>query len=138
MSNTKALLYLLFNPSKAFKGFVNLYWVKYKRLIPYQAGNENYIFYFFVFIGLSHGANLEEIKTALAKEFKNNFPSLIIKNIDLKITTLPKDFEQYQFIRIANACFNQAQGFIRAEFKTPQNIQKNVFFVILCKQVQKY
>lgn len=85
-------------------------------------------FIFFVFIGLSHGANLEEIKTALAKEFKNNFPSLIIKNIDLKITTLPKDFEQYQFIRIANARFNQAQGFIRAEFKTPQNIQKNVFF----------
>lgn len=85
-------------------------------------------FIFFVFIGLSHGANLEEIKTALAKEFKNNFPSLIIKNIDLKITTLPKDFEQYQFIRIANARFNKAQGFIRAEFKTPQNIQKNVFF----------
>ncbi|EAJ9307330.1 flagellar basal body P-ring formation protein FlgA [Campylobacter coli] len=85
-------------------------------------------FIFFVFIGLSHGANLEEIKTALAKEFKNNFPSLIIKNIDLKITTLPKDFEQYQFIRIANARFNQAQGFLRAEFKTPQNIQKNVFF----------
>ncbi|EAJ9124777.1 flagellar basal body P-ring formation protein FlgA [Campylobacter coli] len=85
-------------------------------------------FIFFVFIGLSHGANLEEIKTALAKEFKNNFPSLIIKNIDLKITTLPKDFEQYQFIRIANARFNQAQGFVRAEFKTPQNIQKNVFF----------
>ncbi|EOI9613692.1 flagellar basal body P-ring formation chaperone FlgA [Campylobacter coli] len=85
-------------------------------------------FIFFVFIGLSHGANLEEIKTALAKEFKNNFPSLIIKNIDLKITTLPKDFEQYQFIRIANGRFNQAQGFLRAEFKTPQNIQKNVFF----------
>lgn len=85
-------------------------------------------FIFFVFIGLSHGANLEEIKTALVKEFKNYFPSLIIKNIDLKITTLPKDFEQYQFIRIANTRFNQAQGFIRAEFKTPQNIQKNVFF----------
>ncbi len=85
-------------------------------------------FIFFIFISLSYGANLEEVKIALAKEFKNNFPKLIIKNIDLKITNLPKDFEQYQFIRIANGRFNQAQGFVRAEFKTPTNIQKNVFF----------
>lgn len=85
-------------------------------------------FIFFIFVSLSYGANLEEVKIALAKEFKNNFPKLIIKNIDLKITNLPKDFEQYQFIRIANGRFNQAQGFVRAEFKTPKNIQKNVFF----------
>lgn len=85
-------------------------------------------FVFLFFINLSYGANLEEIKFALAKEFKNNFPKLTITQIDLKITTLPKDFNQYEFIRIANGRFNQAQGFIRAEFKTPQNIQKNVFF----------
>lgn len=85
-------------------------------------------FVFLFFINLSYGANLEEIKFALAKEFKNNFPKLIITQIDLKITTLPKDFNQYEFIRIANGRFNQAQGFVRAEFKTPQNIQKNVFF----------
>ena len=41
---------------------------------------------------------------------------------------MPKDFDQYEFLRIANGRFNQAQGFLRAEFKTPQNIQKNVFF----------
>ncbi|EHV9956022.1 flagellar basal body P-ring formation protein FlgA, partial [Campylobacter jejuni] len=53
---------------------------------------------------------------------------IIISQIDLKITSLPKDFDQYEFLRIANGRFNQAQGFLRAEFKTPQNIQKNVFF----------
>lgn len=79
-------------------------------------------------INYIQAASLEEIKTALAKEFRNNFPKIIISQIDLKITSLPKDFDQYEFLRIANGRFNQAQGFLRAEFKTPQNIQKNVFF----------
>ncbi|PJQ87976.1 flagella basal body P-ring formation protein FlgA [Campylobacter jejuni subsp. jejuni] len=83
---------------------------------------------FFIVINYIQAASLEEIKTALAKEFRNNFPKIIISQIDLKITSLPKDFDQYEFLRIANGRFNQAQGFLRAEFKTPQNIQKNVFF----------
>lgn len=82
----------------------------------------------FLMISFAWGANLEELKIALAKEFKNNFPKIIITQIDLKIASLPKDFQQYEFLRIANGRFNQAQGFVRAEFKTPQNIQKNVFF----------
>ncbi|HDZ4329163.1 TPA: flagellar basal body P-ring formation protein FlgA [Campylobacter jejuni] len=83
---------------------------------------------FFIVINYIQATSLEEIKTALAKEFRNNFPKIIISQIDLKITSLPKDFDQYEFLRIANGRFNQAQGFLRAEFKTPQNLQKNVFF----------
>ena len=72
--------------------------------------------------------NLELIKAALTKEYQNNFPQIAIKQVDLKITSLPKDFEQFEFLRIANGKFNKSQGFLRAEFKTPQNISKNVFF----------
>lgn len=72
--------------------------------------------------------NLDLVKAALSKEYQNNFPQIIINQIDLKITSLPKDFENFEFLRIANGKFNKAQGFVRAEFKTPQNISKNVFF----------
>ncbi|MCR2064635.1 flagellar basal body P-ring formation chaperone FlgA [Campylobacter helveticus] len=72
--------------------------------------------------------NLELIKAALTKEYQNNFPQIAIKQVDLKITSLPRDFEQFEFLRIANGKFNKSQGFLRAEFKTPQNISKNVFF----------
>lgn len=72
--------------------------------------------------------NLDLVKVALTKEYQNNFPQIIINQIDLKITSLPKDFENFEFLRIANGKFNEAQGFLRAEFKTPQNISKNVFF----------
>ena len=72
--------------------------------------------------------NLDLVKAALTKEYQNNFPQIIINQIDLKITSLPKDFENFEFLRIANGKFNKAQGFLRAEFKTPQNISKNVFF----------
>ncbi|TKX33191.1 flagellar basal body P-ring formation chaperone FlgA [Campylobacter aviculae] len=89
---------------------------------------KNLFFILIIFINLADGADLEEIKLALAKEIKNNFPKILITQIDLKTTSLPKDFNQYEFLRIANGRFNQAQGFLRAEFKTPQNIQKNVFF----------
>ncbi|MBM0637113.1 flagellar basal body P-ring formation protein FlgA [Campylobacter sp. VicNov18] len=82
----------------------------------------------FILLNFSQASNLEEVKAALEKEFKNNFPKIIISQIDLKITSLPKDFEQYEFLRIAKGRFNQAQGFLRAKFKTPQNIQKNIFF----------
>lgn len=83
------------------------------------------LLFFSVFL---YADNLEEVRIALAKEFQNNYPKIIINEIDLKISSLPQDFEQYQFLRIANARFNKAQGFIRAEFKTPQNTQKNIFF----------
>lgn len=89
---------------------------------------KNLFFILVVFISLSKGANLEEIKLALAKEITNNFPKIIITQIDLRSTSLPKDFNQYQFLRIANGRFEQSQGFLRAEFKTPQNLQKNLFF----------
>ncbi|EIX7834295.1 flagella basal body P-ring formation protein FlgA, partial [Campylobacter jejuni] len=64
---------------------------------------------FFIVINYIQATSLEEIKTALAKEFRNNFPKIIISQIDLKITSLPKDFDQYEFLRIANGRFNQAQ-----------------------------
>lgn len=82
----------------------------------------------FTLLNFSQASNLELVKIALEKEFKNNFPKIIISQIDLKAKSLPKDFEQYTLLRIANGRFNQAQGFLRAEFKTPQNIQKNIFF----------
>lgn len=80
------------------------------------------------FLSALTAGNLEKIKNSLAKEFQNNFPNIIIKNIDLKITSLPKDFESFEFLRMASGKFNRATGFLRAEFKTPQNLQKNVFF----------
>ncbi|HEF6376662.1 TPA: flagella basal body P-ring formation protein FlgA, partial [Campylobacter jejuni] len=55
---------------------------------------------FFIVINYIQATSLEEIKTALAKEFRNNFPKIIISQIDLKITSLPKDFDQYEFLRI--------------------------------------
>ncbi|MDO4674508.1 flagellar basal body P-ring formation chaperone FlgA [Campylobacter sp.] len=85
----------------------------------------------FLFLALwqfLEAGNLERVKDALAKEYQNNFPQIIIKQIDLKITSLPKEFENFEFLRIANGKFNKAQGFVRAEFKTHQNISKNVFF----------
>ena len=86
-----------------------------------------FFYIFLVFINL-YASNLDEVKNALKKEFQNNFPKINIINIDLKINSLPKGFENFQFLRLANGKFNQASGFLRAEFKTPKNIQKNVFF----------
>ena len=37
---------------------------------------------FFIVINYIQAASLEEIKTALAKEFRNNFPKIIISQID--------------------------------------------------------
>ncbi|ARE80045.1 flagellar basal body P-ring formation chaperone FlgA [Campylobacter helveticus] len=85
----------------------------------------------FVFLFLwqiLEAGNLDLVKAALTKEYQNNFPQIAIKQVDLKITSLPRDFEQFEFLRIANGKFNKSQGFLRAEFKTPQNISKNVFF----------
>lgn len=72
--------------------------------------------------------NIEKVKQALKEEFINNYPKIIINNIDLKSSSLPKDFDKFEFLRIANGRFDKAQGFLRAEFKTNNNLQKNVFF----------
>lgn len=82
---------------------------------------------FFLFT-FANATNLDLVKQALSKEFENNFPKLRITQIELKISSLPKDFEEYKFLRIANAKFNKAQGFVRAEFITPYNLHKNIFF----------
>jgi len=88
--------------------------------------------FFFVFFCLALSSvfamNLDAVKSALAKEFQNNFPNIIIKDIQLKANALPKDFENYTFLRIAPGNFTKAQGFLRAEFKSPKSIQRNVFF----------
>lgn len=80
------------------------------------------------FVVFASAANLEEIKLALVKEYKNNFPQLIIKNITLKTNSLPKDFNSLKFIRLANARFNKANGYVKAEFFDSQNIKRSVFF----------
>ncbi|WP_276882688.1 flagellar basal body P-ring formation chaperone FlgA [Campylobacter cuniculorum] len=91
--------------------------------------------FLFLFILLSYAGagNLDQIKIALAKEFTNNFPKIAIKTIDLKISSLPKDFEEYEFLRLADAKFNRSIGFGRAEFKTAKNEQKNIFFKYFIK-----
>lgn len=87
------------------------------------------ICFIFLFLWqILEAGNLDLVKAALTKEYQNNFPQIAIKQVDLKITSLPRDFEQFEFLRIANGKFNKSQGFLRAEFKTPQNISKNVFF----------
>ena len=72
--------------------------------------------------------NIEQIKFALATEFKNKFPQIIINNIDIHTATLPKNFEEYSFIRLAEGKFDKASGYLRAEFKAPDKLKKNVFF----------
>ncbi|MBK1973321.1 flagellar basal body P-ring formation protein FlgA [Campylobacter sp. TTU-622] len=86
------------------------------------------ILFFICIFNLCFANNIEKVKLALSKELQNNFSNIIITKIDIMNTSLPKDFDQYEFLRLANAKFNKAQGFLRAEFKTPQNIQKNIFF----------
>lgn len=86
------------------------------------------IFFFICIFSLCFANNIEKVKLALSKELQNNFSNISITKIDIMDTPLPKDFDQYEFLRLANAKFNKAQGFLRAEFKTPKNIQKNIFF----------
>ena len=73
-------------------------------------------------------ANIEQIKFALATEFKNKFPQIIITSIDIHTATLPKNFDEFSFIRLAEGKFDKASGYLRAEFKSPDNMKKNVFF----------
>ncbi|WP_260604675.1 flagellar basal body P-ring formation chaperone FlgA [Campylobacter sp. MIT 99-7217] len=73
-------------------------------------------------------ANLDEIKLELIKEYKNNFPDLNIQNLELYANTLPSDFKDYRFLKLGSAKFNRANGYVRAEFKTKENIQRNLFF----------
>lgn len=77
---------------------------------------------------LGDSVNIEHIKFALSTEFKNKFPQIIITSIDIHTATLPKNFDEFAFIRLAEGKFDRASGYLRAEFKTPENIKKNVFF----------
>lgn len=88
-----------------------------------------FISLFLAFISLgANSANIEQIKFALATEFKNKFPQIIIKSIDIHTATLPQNFDEFSFIRLAEGKFDRASGYLRAEFKAPDNIKKNVFF----------
>lgn len=71
---------------------------------------------------------MSEIKTALIKEYILRFPTLIVKNVELKANGLPADFDKFEFIRLDSAKFNRSSGYVRALFKSPQNIQRSVFF----------
>lgn len=78
--------------------------------------------------GLGEEANVEQVKFALAQEFKAQNPKIIIHNVELHTATLPKNFSAYEFIKLGEGNFVKASGYLRAEFKTPENIKKNVFF----------
>lgn len=78
-------------------------------------------------------AHLEEIKLALIQEYKNRFPQIQISNIELNSKAIPKNFEEYKFLGLANAKFNKANGYIRAKFKSPDNTAKNIFFSYFIK-----
>ena len=82
----------------------------------------------FVMLSLTNAANLEEIKLALIKEYKNNFPQIIIKSINLKSRSMPKDFDELKFIRLAKARFDKANGYVKAEFNDKNGILRSVFF----------
>lgn len=83
---------------------------------------------FFLFCGLLFASNINEIKTALIKEYTLRFPSLIVKNVELRANGLPDDFDKFEFIRLDSAKFNRSSGYVRALFKSPQNMQRSVFF----------
>lgn len=73
-------------------------------------------------------ANLEQVKFALAQEFKIKFPKIVINDIEISANSLPRNFQYHSFIRLAEGKFDRANGYLRAEFKSPENIKKNVFF----------
>lgn len=77
---------------------------------------------------LANELHFEQIKFALAQEFKFKFQGLIINDIQLSNANLPKNFDKYYFLKLAQGRFDRASGYVRAEFKTPENIKKNVFF----------
>ena len=79
-------------------------------------------------LGILNAANLEEIKVALIKEYKNNFPHIIIKNVNLKTRSMPKDFSELKFIRLAKSRFDKANGYVKAEFNDKNGILRSVFF----------
>ncbi len=73
-------------------------------------------------------SNFDLVKAALAQEFRSQNPKIIIRNVELQTGTLPKNFAAYEFIKLGDARFVKASGYVRAVFKTPENTQKNVFF----------
>ncbi|WP_260604835.1 flagellar basal body P-ring formation chaperone FlgA [Campylobacter sp. MIT 12-8780] len=82
---------------------------------------------FVPFLAFGLDTNLEQVKLELIKTYQNKFPTLIIKDIELHTNSLPRDFSQYKFLKLAQGKFNRANGYLRAEFKSPQNLQRNIF-----------
>ena len=55
--------------------------------------------------GLGEEANVEQVKFALAQEFKAQNPKIIIHNVELHTATLPKNFSAYEFIKLGEGNF---------------------------------
>ncbi|EGX6882305.1 flagellar basal body P-ring formation protein FlgA [Campylobacter lari] len=86
------------------------------------------------FYTLSFASNFDEVKLALIKEFKTNYPQIEIISLELNTqSALPEDFNQYVFLKLGNHNFDRADGFIKAEFKTPEQYKKNIFFKYFLK-----
>jgi len=78
-------------------------------------------------INSSFASNYDAVKQALIKEYKAHFSKIIIKDVKIEANGVPKDFESFNFLRIANLRFERASGYLRAEFSTNKG-QKNIFF----------
>lgn len=86
------------------------------------------------FCTLNFASNFDEVKLALIKEFKTNYPQIEIISLELNTqSSLPEDFNQYVFLKLGNHNFEKADGFIKAEFKTPEQFKKNIFFKYFLK-----
>lgn len=86
------------------------------------------------FCTLNFASNFDEVKLALIKEFKTNYPQIEIISLELDTqSSLPEDFNQYVFLKLGNHNFEKADGFIKAEFKTPEQFKKNIFFKYFLK-----
>lgn len=89
---------------------------------------------FLFFYTLGFASNFDEVKLALIKEFKINYPEIEIISLELNTqSSLPQDFNQYMFLKLGNHNFDKADGFIKAEFKTPEQYKKNIFFKYFLK-----
>ncbi|EHH0538367.1 flagella basal body P-ring formation protein FlgA, partial [Campylobacter lari] len=67
------------------------------------------------FYTLSFASNFDEVKLALIKEFKTNYPQIEIISLELNTqSALPEDFNQYVFLKLGNHNFDRADGFIKA------------------------
>ncbi|WP_291952658.1 flagellar basal body P-ring formation chaperone FlgA [Campylobacter sp.] len=91
------------------------------------------VWFLFLYV-CSFASNFDEVKLALIKEFKTNYPEIEIISLELDTqSSLPQDFNQYTFLKLGNHNFDRSDGFIKAEFKTPKQYKKNIFFKYFLK-----